>query len=91
MPKRYNELTAQVVGFAKGIQGHATDIQKDAQEFDVDHTSESDWDGVIYCIEAIEDKCANAKRAAIEERNRCKQLALKLAETMAEHERSAKD
>ena len=88
MPRRYNDATAQVIGYAKGVQGHAATIQKNAVEFDQDYTSETQWDGVIMELWAIEDKVNSMKRAAIEEKSRCKQLALKMAEAVADHDRA---
>lgn len=87
MPRRYNDATAQVIGYAKGVQGHAATIQKEAAEFDQDFTGESQWDGVLMELGAIEDKLHRMKSAAIEEKSRCKQLALKMAEVVSDHDR----
>jgi len=89
MPRRYNDQTAQVIGYAKGIQGHAATIQRAAVEFDQDHTSESEWIGVVAELEAIQDKLNQMKRAAVEEMSRCKQLTLKLAEAVADADRQS--
>ena len=89
MPRRYNDQTANVIGYAKGVQGHAMTIQKNAVEFDQDNTGEGQWIGVMAEIEAIQDKVNSMRRASVEEMSRCKQLALKMSEVRDEvHERS---